>query len=69
MQYEQKHKNNYIKFSAMIATAMVAMFFLTYNHSYQIISRSSRISAFYISSPTVRKIKKIPSNKPKASAK
>lgn len=45
MQYEQKHKNNYIKFSAMIATAMVAMFFLTYNHSYQIISRSSRISA------------------------
>jgi hypothetical protein len=37
MQNEQKHKNNYIKFFAMIATAMVAMFFLMYTHSYQII--------------------------------
>jgi hypothetical protein len=37
MQNEQKHGNNYGKFFAMIATAMVAMFFLMYTHSYQII--------------------------------
>lgn len=37
MENEQKHKTNYIKFFAMIATAMVAMFFLMYTHSYQII--------------------------------
>ncbi|MEK6480439.1 DUF305 domain-containing protein [Catalinimonas sp. 4WD22] len=37
MQSEQKHGNNYTKFFAMIATAMVAMFFLMYTHSYQII--------------------------------
>ncbi|WP_340157299.1 DUF305 domain-containing protein [uncultured Maribacter sp.] len=36
---ENKHENgnNYGKFFAMIATAMVAMFFLMYTHSYQII--------------------------------
>ncbi|WP_339880823.1 DUF305 domain-containing protein [uncultured Algoriphagus sp.] len=37
MQHEQKHMNNYGKFFAMIATSMVAMFFLMYTHSYQII--------------------------------
>ena len=37
MQNEQKHGNNYAQFFAMIATAMVAMFFLMYTHSYQII--------------------------------
>lgn len=37
MQNEQKHGSNYVKFFAMIATAMVAMFFLMYTHSYQII--------------------------------
>lgn len=37
MQNEQKHSNNYTKFFAMIATSMVAMFFLMYTHSYQII--------------------------------
>lgn len=37
MQNEQKHGNKYAKFFAMIATSMVAMFFLMYTHSYQII--------------------------------
>ncbi|MEO1050188.1 MAG: DUF305 domain-containing protein [Bacteroidota bacterium] len=37
MENEQKHKNNYGKFFAMIAASMVAMFFLMYTHSYQII--------------------------------
>lgn len=37
MENNQKHSNNYIKFFAMIATSMVAMFFLMYTHSYQII--------------------------------
>ena len=37
MQNEQKHSSNYTKFFAMIVTSMVAMFFLMYTHSYQII--------------------------------
>ncbi|MEM6644411.1 MAG: DUF305 domain-containing protein [Bacteroidota bacterium] len=37
MENEQNHKNNYGKFFAMIAASMVAMFFLMYTHSYQII--------------------------------
>ena len=37
MQNEHKHENNYAKFFAMIATAMVAMYFLMYTNSYQII--------------------------------
>lgn len=37
MENKQKHGNNYGKFFAMIATSMVAMFFLMYTHSYQII--------------------------------
>ena len=34
---ESKRSNNYGKFFAMIATSMVAMYFLMYTHSYQII--------------------------------
>lgn len=37
MQNEHKHGNNYGKFFAMIATSVVAMFFLMYTNSYQII--------------------------------
>jgi len=37
MENEHENGNNYGKFFAMIATAMVAMFFLMYTHSYQII--------------------------------
>ena len=37
MKNNQKNGNNYAKFFAMIATAMVAMFFLMYTNSYQII--------------------------------
>ncbi len=37
MENKQKHGNNYRKFFAMIATSMVAMFFLMYTHSFQII--------------------------------
>ena len=37
MQNEHKHNNKYTKFFAMIATAMVAMYFLMYTNSYQII--------------------------------
>ncbi|MBW8201617.1 MULTISPECIES: DUF305 domain-containing protein [Flavobacteriaceae] len=37
MKKKQKNANNYGKFFAMIATAMVAMFFLMYTNSYQII--------------------------------
>lgn len=37
MQNEQKHSNKYANFFAMIATAMVAMYFLMYTNSYQII--------------------------------
>lgn len=37
MENKQQNGNNYGKFFAMIATAMVAMFFLMYTHSYQII--------------------------------
>lgn len=37
MQNEKDHNSKYGKFFAMIATAMIAMFFLMYTHSYQII--------------------------------
>jgi len=37
MENKKEHNSNYGKFFAMIATAMVAMFFLMYTHSYQII--------------------------------
>jgi magnesium-transporting ATPase (P-type) len=37
MENKQKNDSNYLKFFAMIATSMVAMFFLMYTHSYQII--------------------------------
>ncbi len=37
MENENNHKNNYSKFFAMIAMSMVAMFFLMYTHSYQVI--------------------------------
>ena len=37
MENEQNSKKKYGKFFAMIATSMVAMFFLMYTHSYQII--------------------------------
>ncbi|MFD2434399.1 hypothetical protein ACFSO9_13140 [Mesonia maritima] len=35
--HKEMKKGNYAKFFAMIATAMVAMFFLMYTNSYQII--------------------------------
>ncbi|HNT79562.1 MAG TPA: DUF305 domain-containing protein [Bacteroidia bacterium] len=34
---ENHHKKNYVKFFGMIATSMVAMYFLMYTNSYQII--------------------------------
>ncbi|MCI5058628.1 MAG: DUF305 domain-containing protein [Flavobacteriales bacterium] len=37
MENKQNNKGKYGKFFAMIATSMVAMFFLMYTHSYQII--------------------------------
>ena len=37
MENKKEQNSNYGKFFAMIATAMVAMFFLMYTHSYQII--------------------------------
>ena len=37
MENEQNSKKKYGKFFAMIATSMIAMFFLMYTHSYQII--------------------------------
>lgn len=37
MENEQKKGSSYEKFFAMIATSMIAMFFLMYTHSYQII--------------------------------
>ena len=37
MEPNQEKGNNYFKFFAMIATSMVAMFFLMYAHSYQVI--------------------------------
>ncbi|WP_299217592.1 DUF305 domain-containing protein [uncultured Aquimarina sp.] len=37
MENNEKKPNNYLKFFAMIGTSMVAMFFLMYTHSYQII--------------------------------
>ena len=37
MENNEKKLNNYLKFFAMIGTSMVAMFFLMYTHSYQII--------------------------------
>ena len=37
MENSQNQNSNYFKFFAMIATSMVAMFFLMYTHSYQII--------------------------------
>lgn len=37
MENKQKKGENYLKFFAMIATSMIAMFFLMYTHSYQII--------------------------------
>ncbi|PRX56110.1 DUF305 domain-containing protein [Flagellimonas meridianipacifica] len=37
MENTEKKPNNYLKFFAMIGTSMVAMFFLMYTHSYQII--------------------------------
>ena len=36
-EHNHKHGNKYVKFLAMIATSMLAMFFLMYTHSYQII--------------------------------
>ncbi len=37
METKEKNQSNYLKFFAMIATSMVAMFFLMYANSYQII--------------------------------
>ena len=37
MENKQNHSSSYLKFFAMITTSMVAMFFLMYTHSYQII--------------------------------
>ncbi|MAU15816.1 MAG: DUF305 domain-containing protein [Muricauda sp.] len=37
MEENQKKHDNYLKFFAMVGTSMVAMFFLMYTHSYQII--------------------------------
>lgn len=37
MEPNQKKGNNYFKFFAMITTSMIAMFFLMYTHSYQVI--------------------------------
>ena len=37
MENNEKKGNHYLKFFAMIATSMIAMFFLMYTHSYQII--------------------------------
>ncbi|WP_306639764.1 DUF305 domain-containing protein [Sanyastnella coralliicola] len=37
MENKHNHNSSYLKFFAMIATSMVAMFFLMYTHSYQII--------------------------------
>ena len=37
MENNEKKPNNYLKFFAMIGTSMIAMFFLMYTHSYQII--------------------------------
>lgn len=37
MENTHENQNNYLKFFAMIATSMIAMFFLMYTHSYQII--------------------------------
>jgi len=37
MEKGQKKSNNYLKFFAMIATSMIAMFFLMYTHSYQVV--------------------------------
>jgi hypothetical protein len=40
MKSEDNHNSNYGRFFAMIATAMLAMFFLMYTHSYQIIDHA-----------------------------
>ncbi len=37
METNQTKNSNYVKFFAMIATSMIAMFFLMYTHSYQVI--------------------------------
>jgi len=37
MENKRKESKKYLKFFAMIATSMIAMFFLMYTHSYQII--------------------------------
>lgn len=37
MENKKENGNNYLKFFAMITTSMIAMFFLMYTHSYQII--------------------------------
>lgn len=37
MENKQQNRGNYTKFFVMIATSMIAMFFLMYAHSYQII--------------------------------
>ncbi|MCX2745396.1 DUF305 domain-containing protein [Mangrovivirga sp. M17] len=37
MEHENNNGSNYLRFFAMIATSMIAMFFLMYTHSYQII--------------------------------
>lgn len=37
MENKEKQTDKYLKFFAMIGTSMVAMFFLMYTHSYQII--------------------------------
>lgn len=37
MENKQNKSKNYLKFFAMIGTSMIAMFFLMYTHSYQII--------------------------------
>lgn len=36
----EKSKSNYVKFFVMIGTSMVAMFFLMYTHSYQILDHA-----------------------------
>ncbi len=37
MENQENHNSSYLKFFAMIATSMVAMFFLMYTHSYQVL--------------------------------
>ncbi len=37
MENQENHNSSYLKFFAMITTSMVAMFFLMYTHSYQVL--------------------------------